>query len=215
MYEYLNLKIGAPRRLACLRTSAQRHNEKFPSGSAATWRTVRYATLTHPGGLRPGSNGDTPIWYADTGPAFHRETYADLCAEGPGHRGWYTDVDCSVTARGIVVRLPHGKFLAGYECDDNGERVYFPEIFDSETDAARRADGHAESFADDCREHDAKYREAQNLQTEAEDMAHQLAEKLALRNDQRFPAAREEARELLTELRELRQRLRDEFADFL
>ena len=46
-------------------------------------------------------------------------------------------------------------------------------------------------------------------------MAQQLAEKLALRNDPRFPDAREEARELLTELRDLRQRLRDEFADFL
>ena len=211
MYEYLNLKIGASRRLACLRTSAQRHNEKFPSGSAATWRTVRYATLMHPGGLNPGSNGDTPIWYADTGPAFPRETYA----EGPDHRGWFTDAECDEKARGIVVRLPHGKFIAGYEWSANDERVYFPEVFDDEGDAARRADGHAESFVDDCREHDAKYREAQNLQTEAEDMAQQLAEKLALRNDPRFPDAREEARELLTELRELRQRLRDEFADFL
>ena len=49
MYEYLNLKIGAARRLGFLRNAAKRHNEKFPSGSAATWRTVRYATLTHPG----------------------------------------------------------------------------------------------------------------------------------------------------------------------
>ena len=113
------------------------------------------------------------------------------------------------------MRLPHEKFIAGYEWSANGERVYFPEVFVDESDAARRADSHAESFADDCREHDAKYREAQNLQTEAEDMAQQLAEKLALRNNPRFPDAREEALELLTELRELRQRLRDEFADFL
>ena len=210
MYEYLNLKIGAARRLAYLRTSAQRHNEKFPSGNAATWRTVRYATLTHPGDLAHGMNGGAPIWYAHTGSAFRREVYARECGAG-----WYTDVDCTMKARGIVVRLPHEKFLAGYEWDDNGERVYFPEIFGSETEAARRADGHAESFADDCLEHDAKYHEAQKLQTEAEDMAHQLAEKIAIRNNPRFPDAREEARELLTELRELRQRLRDEFADFL
>ena len=215
MYEYLNLKIGAPRRLAHLRTSAQRHNEKFPSGNAATWRTVRYATLTHLGGLHPGSNGDTPIWYADTGPAFPRETYADECAGGPDHHGWFTDAECDEKARGIVVRLPHGKFIAGYEWSANGARGYFPEVFVDERDAARRADSHAESFADACREHDAKYREAQKLQDEAEDMAQHLAEKLALRNDPRFPDAREEARELLTELRDLRQRLRDEFADFL
>ena len=215
MYEYLNLRIGAPRRLAYLRTIAQRHNEKFPSGSAATWRTVRYATLTHPGGLCPGSNDDTPIWYADTGPAFPRETYADLCAEGPDHHGWFTDAECDEKARGIVVRLPHGKCLAGCEWSANGERVYFPEVFVDERDAAHRADSHAESFADVCREHDAKYREAQNLQTEAEDMAHQLAEKLALRNHPRFPDAREEARELLTELRETRERLQNEFADYI
>ena len=46
-------------------------------------------------------------------------------------------------------------------------------------------------------------------------MAQQLAEKLALRNDPRFPNAREEARELLTELRELRECLQNDFADFL
>ena len=215
MNDYLNLKIGAARRLGFLRNAAKRHNEKFPSGSAATWRTVRYATLTHPGGLRPGSNGDTPIWYADTGPAFPRETYADECAGGPDHHGWFTDAECDEKARGIVVRLPHGKFLAGYEWSANGGRVYFPEVFADERDAARRADSHAESFADACREHDAKYREAQKLQDEAEGMAQQLAEKLALRNNPRFPDAREEALELLTELRELRERLQNDFADFL
>ena len=215
MYEYLNLKIGASRRLGFLRNAAKRHNEKFPSGSAATWRTVRYATLTQPGHLAQGMNGSAPIWYAHTGAAFPREEYADECYRGIRHKGWFTDTYQEEKARGIVVRLPHGKFLAGCEWSANGERVYFPEVFVDESDAARRADSHAESFADACREHDAKYREAQKLQDDAEDMAHQLAEKLALRNDPRFPDAREEARELLTELRDLRQRLRDEFADFL
>ena len=215
MYEYLNLRIGAPRRLACLRTSAQRHNEKFPSGSAATWRTVRYATLASARGLQQGTQDGKPVWHTHTGSAFPRETYADECYRGTRHEGWYTDADCAMKARGIVVRLPHGKFLAGYEWDANDERVYFPEIFTDETDAARRADSHAESFADDCRKHEVKRREAQDLQTEAEDMAHQLAEKLALRNNPRFPGAREEARELVAELRGLRQRLQNEFADYI
>ena len=215
MYEYLNLRIGAARRLGFLRNAAKRHNEKFPSGSAATWRTVRYATLKHAGDLRRGMNGGAPIWYAHAGAAFRREKYADECYQGIRHEGWYTDAECDEKARGIVVRLPHGKFLAGCEWSANGERVYFPEVFVDERDAARRADSHAESFADDYLEHDAKYHEAQKLQTEAGDMAQQLAEKLALRNDPRFPNARGEARELLTELRDLRQRLRDEFADFL
>ena len=210
MYEYLNLRIGAARRLGFLRNAAKRHNEKFPSGSAATWRTVRYATLKHAGDLHRGMNGDTPIWYAHSGAAFRREVYARKCGAG-----WYTDVDRTMKARGIVVRLPHEKFIAGYEWSANGERVYFPEIFDSETEAAHRADSHAESFADDCLEHDAKYHEAQELEYRCQKLADNLAEKLALRNNPRFPGARASARELLTDLRELRQRLRDEFADFL
>ena len=210
MYEYLNLKIGAPRRLAHLRTSAQRRNEKFPSGNAATWRTVRYATLTHPGDLAQGMNGGAPIWYAHSGAAFRREVYARKCGAG-----WYTDVDRTMKARGIVVRLPHEKFIAGYEWSANGERVYFPEIFDSETEAAHRADSHAESFADDCLEHDAKYHEAQELEYRCQKLADNLAEKLALRNNPRFPGARASALELLTELRETRERLQSEFPDYI
>ena len=215
MYEYLNLKIGAPRRLAYLRASAKRHNEKFPTGNA-TWKTLRYATFKAPSDLSQGKQFGENVWRASEGAQFPREEYADECYRGGiRHKGWFTDTYQEEKARGIVVRLPHGKFLAGCEWSANGERVYFPEVFVDESDAARRADSHAESFADACREHDAKYREAQKLQDDAEDMAHQLAEKLALRNDPRFPDAREEARELLTELRGLRQRLRDEFADFL
>ena len=215
MIDYLNLKIGAARRLGFLRNAAKRHNEKFPAGSAATWRTVRYATLAYSRGLDQGLHNNMPIWYAHAGAAFRREKYADECYQGIRHEGWYTDAECDEKARGIVVRLPHEKFIAGYEWSANGERVYFPEVFVDESDAARRADSHAESFADDCREHDAKYREAQNLQTEAEDMARQLAEKLALRNNPRFPGARDEARELVAELRETRERLQNDFADFL
>ena len=215
MYEYLNLRIGAPRRLAYLRTSAQRLSEKFPSGSAATWRTVRYATLKHAGDLAQGMRDDAPIWCAHTGPVFPREKYADECYQGIRHEGWFTDTYQEEKARGVVVNLPHGKFLAGYEWSANDERVYFPEIFDSETDAASQADGHAERFAEACLEDSRRVEEAQELEYEAQKLANALAEKLALRNDPRFPDAREEAHELLTELRELRERLQNDFADYI
>ena len=214
MYEYLNLKIGAPRRLAYLRASAQRRNEKLP-GSAAAWRTVRYATLTQPGHLAQGMNGGAPVWYAHTGAAFPREEYADECYRGIRHKGWFTDADCTMKARGIVVRLPHEKFLAGYELDDTGERVYFPEIFTDESDAARRADGHAERFAEACLEDSRRFVDAQELEYRCQKLADNLAEKLALRNNPRFPDAREEARELRTELRETRERLQNEFPDYI
>ena len=215
MDEYLNLKIGAPRRLACLRTSAQRHNEEFPSGSAATWRAMRYATFNSSVGLSQGMQSGESVWYAQDGEQFPREGYADECYRGIRHKGWFTEGSHVETARGLVVKLPHGKFIAGYEWGANGERVYFPEIFDSETEAARAADGHAERFAEACLEDSRRFNYAQELEYRCQKLADHLAEKLALRNNPRFPAAREEARELLTELRETRERLQNEFADFL
>lgn len=215
MNEYLNLKIGAPRRLAYLRTSAQRHNEKFPSGSAATWRTMRYAAFNSSVGLSQGMQSGESVWYAQDGEQFPREGYADECYEGTRHEGWFTDTYQEEKARGIVVRLPHGRFLAGYKWSANDERVYFPEVLDDEREAAGRADGHAERFAGACLEDSRRFDDAQELEYRCQKLADYLAEKLALRNDPRFPDAREEARELMTELRELRQRLRDEFADYI
>ena len=215
MYEYLNLRIGAPRRLAYLRTSAQRHNEKFPSGSAATWRAMRYATFKSSVGLSQGMQSGESVWYAQDGEQLPREGYADECYRGIRHKGWFTEVSHVETARGLVVKLPHGKFIAGYEWSDNGERVYFPEVFDSETDAAHQADGHAERFAEACLEDSRRFEDAQELEYRCQKLADHLAEKLALRNDLRFPDAREEARELLTELRELRECLQNDFADYI
>ena len=215
MYEYLNLRIGAPRRLAYLRASAQRHSEKFPAGSAATWRTVRCATFKSSAGLSQGMQSGESVWYAQDGEQFPREGYADECYQGIRHKGWFTEGSHVETARGLVVKLPHGKFIAGYEWSDNGERVYFPEVFDSETDAAHQADGHAERFAEACLEDSRRFDDAQELEYRCQQLADHLAEKLALRNDPRFPDAREEARELLTELRELRECLQNDFADYI
>ena len=215
MDEYLNLKIGAPRRLACLRTSAQRHNEKFPSGSAATWRTVRYATFNSSVGLSQGMQSGESVWYAQDGEQFPRETYADLCANGADHRGWFTDDDREDKARGIVARLPHGKFIAGYEWSCNDERVYFPEVLDDEWEAARRADGHAERFAEACLEDSRRFGDAQELEYRCQKLADHLAEKLVLRNNPRFPGARDHAREIIEELRAARERLQNDFADYI
>ena len=215
MIDYLNLKIGAARRLGFLRNAAKRHNEKFPPGSAATWRTMRYATFNSSVGLSQGMQSGESVWYAQDGEQFPREGYADECYRGIRHKGWLTEVSHVETARGLVVKLPHGKFIAGYEWSANDERVYFPELFDDATEAARRADGHAERFAEACLEDSRRFDDAQELEYRCQKLADHLAEKLARRNNPRFPDAREEARELLTELRELRQRLRDEFAAFL
>ena len=215
MYKYLNLKIGAPRRLACLRTSAQRHNEKFPSGSAATWRTMRYATFNSSVGLSQGMQSGESVWYAQDGEQFPREGYADECYRGIRHKGWFTEGSHVETARGLVVKLPHGKFIAGYEWSDNGERVYFPEVLDDEGEAAARADGHAERFAEACMEDSRRFDAAQELEYRCQKLADELAEKIALRNNPRFPDARDHAREVIEELRAARERLQNEFADYI
>ena len=214
MYDYLNLKIGAARRLGFLRNAAKRHNERFPK-SNATWKTVRYAAFNLSSGLSRGKQFGENVWYSVDGAQFPREEYADECYRDTRHKGWFTDTYQEETARGLVVKLPHGKFIAGYEWSANGERVYFPEIFTDESDAARRAGGHAERFAEACLEDSRRFDDAQELEYRCQKLADNLAEKLALRNNPRFPGAREEARELLTELRETRERLQNDFADFL
>ena len=214
MYDYLNLKIGAARRLGFLRNAAKRHNERFPA-SNATWKTVRYATFKSSVGLSQGRQFGASVWYAHEGAQFPREEYADECYRGIRHKGWFTDTYEKETARGLVVKLPHGRFIAAYEESANYERVYFPELFADETDAARAADGHAERFAEECMEDSRKFEAAQELEYEAQKLSDVLTEKLALRNNPRFPAARKQAREVIEELRATRERLESDFSEFL
>lgn len=167
MSDYLTLAIGAPRRLAILKRAADKlnagHNARKAAGDTRpyTWRDVRYSGFHNARAARcelsPGLNDGRPIWYAHTGQQFPRERYADEIWP-TGHTGWFTDCDGRETARGLVVALPHGRFLAGYHWSDNGERVYFSDIYDCEEDAARAADSEAERFAEASRENDSAWR---------------------------------------------------------
>src|SRR5574337_1552861 len=89
------------------------------------------------------------------------------------HTGWYVDDDqCMGTIRGVVAYLPHGKYLIGYYESDNGEYVIRTDaIINDESDAARWADGFAEGYAEECREHNARFRamvDAEGLTEEKE-----------------------------------------------
>lgn len=183
MLTYFDLSIATPRRLAMMRRDFADHGKRYPHcpehAKPASWRELRHYTLANyaaaHGTLDTGSNDGNPVWYCHTGPYFgSRESFADEMTGGPDHRGWFTDDEMQLeVARGIVARLSHGRFIAGYHWSANDERVYFPDVYTDEREAKRAADREAERFAEDCRlsaieeaeaeaEHEAESRIATN-----------------------------------------------------
>lgn len=210
-YNYLNLRIGAPARLSILKRD---FNTRSQHSSAQTWRDVRFATFLSDCSLSQGLQDNEPIWYTHGGEFFRNERDADRIIS-MRHTGWYTDEDCNETAVGIVGSLPHGRFLAGYRWTSNDERVWFPQIFDDESDAARMADEHARVFAEQAKEDDEKYQEARRLEDSIERKEVRLRECLALRNKKCMEYVRSEIEGLIESIRNKRDRLKTEFADYV
>ena len=229
MYDYLVLNATAPIRLHRLRENARKFNEKHAARREGlpphTWRDQRYATYLSYTGLSQGRNYDLPIWYEHMSKkGYHFQTFKFKDAHevlnerrySSGlHTGWYTDSDCHALAIGIIVKLPHNRWIAGYRWTDNDELVYYGEIYDDEYEAAQAADGHAESFAEVCREDSERFDAARELEDEIEEAAKRLGEVLDLRNHPRHTGAREEAHELIDTIREKRETLRTEYADYI
>lgn len=177
--------------------------------------------------LSQGFNGTeghkTPVWYCHTGPAFRNECFSDECEDSRiKHQGWYTNEngetcrDGSGLARGIVGQLTHGRFIAGYHWGDNGERVYFPDVFDNAQDAAAMANEHARVFAELQREDNAKWNAARDLEIAIEDNLERLRECIGLRNYRQCREnARVEALELCDSIRGMRDSLQTDFADYI
>ena len=160
-------KGGTPARMAILRMiAADSANNRNPYTrlQPGDWRGARNWTMknyaaTYCAELRQGFSNQSPIWYSHGGEQFRNER--DACdVIRLRHTGWYTDSYQEETAVGIVVSLPHGRFIAGYRWTSNDERVYFGEVFANEDDAARMADEHARVFAENCRDNeDIEYEE--------------------------------------------------------
>lgn len=174
------------------------------------WRGARHTTLkgyaAYYGLLDAGREaGGTPIWSSHAGEYFRRECDApDLLGRRTG--GWYTDAECHDTAIGIVACLPHGRFIAGYRWTSNDERVYFPGVFDDETDTARMADEYARVFAESAREDNERW-QAMCLAELAEETAREELEKsIALRHRAKFGGF-ERVREHIEKLRDARETL--------
>lgn len=212
MHAHLNLKARAPARLDYLRAYAADGKWVRPM----TWRDVRFATFKSRADIGQGLNDKKPIWYVNPCKYgyFYREKFADETVNFK-HKGYYTDTEYSDTARGIVVALPHGKYIAGYYWSSNDERVYFPEIYTDSDDAARAADNHAEHFADVSREDSERFNSARELENGIEDALHRLRECIALRNINGFSDAREAIPDLIESIRDKRETLQTEFKDYI
>lgn len=218
--KYLNLAIGASARLAVLRKSAATMNAAPYRRNAdpLTWRDVRYANLRTYVSVGHGFNdfnGKTPVLYSHDGQVFPREVWADEVEySGIDHTGWYADPDHGNKMRGFIVRLPHGRYMAGYESSDNGERVYFLDLYDDERDAASAADSAAQYYAEAEYDHQTRYREAQAIRDAIDDVLTGVAKAFALRNHPRFKDTQRDAcREMIEEVREKRETLKTEYAD--
>jgi hypothetical protein len=104
-----------------------------------------------------------------------RGIYADEIGESWNrlidHKGWYSSDDCSEVYRGIVYRLPGGRFLYGYADPNNPDcALIADDIASNERDAALAADNVARHFAEAERE----YQEANNRLFMAKEKAHTL-----------------------------------------
>lgn len=175
---YFNLSIPAQRRLAMMRADFASHAARYPHcpehAKPDSWRKVRAYGLHNWAdcfgaasmGFNPGPRGSRiPVltsFDAASMPVRDIRFADDVNPRAIGHGGWFADGEGNGdrgVIRGIVARLPHGRFLSGYHWSDNDEYVLFiGEVFDDESEAARDADREAERYAELCRDDDARFR---------------------------------------------------------
>lgn len=214
---------GTRARMAILRMIAANsvHNRNPATRLDPTdWRKARTYSLksyeaAFCNSLSQGKNNGETIWYCHDTEPFRGERYANEIRRSIGHTGWYTDIHQDGEARGIVARLTHGRYIAGYEWSANCERVYYDEVFTDEDDAAHMANEHARVFAEKCMEDIEKYEAARQLEDQNEDALQRLVECIALRNRACMAYVRSEARELIETIRANRETLRTEYANYI
>jgi hypothetical protein len=205
---------GTRARMAILRMIAanSRVGNMPPSLQLASWKDARHWSIdgyeSAYGMLSQGMQGKTPIWYTQAGQQFRDERDAGSII-GLRHTGWYTDGG-DETAIGIVSRLSHGRFLAGYRWTSNDERVYFPEVFTDEEEAARMADEHARVFAEDAQEDNARFEAMCDAEMALDGLSQKVLRLCALRNHPTLgECARADARDAIEELRTARKTFKE------
>lgn len=161
------------------------------------------------GGAHPGRGG----YHSRAGiGGLRRVEYADdISGAGIRHNGWFCDEFGGETIRGIVVRLTHGRMLAGWSMGEGMcASIECDEVFTDEIEAARYADGLAESAAESEREYQERWRAAQELSDAAQEAQEQISRLWSARHNE---AVRELIRSCIITARDSREQLRNEYSD--
>lgn len=95
---------------------------------------------------RPNGNSGRGFYLGDAGQPAPRWEFTD--AE------YYCDRDCHDTIRGIILRLPHGRFLAGYSMGEGMASGVDGTVYTDEDEARHAADEEARIAADRQREYE-------------------------------------------------------------
>lgn len=215
---YMLNKGGSRARMAILRQLvAFSHDPGRPPSRALTdWRAARkwglhdwqaaYCTLSQ------GMNGRDPVWVTHCGPYFRDESDANH-RQGRERGGYYTSSDCDERAIGIVARLPHGRFIAGYRWTSNDERVYFGQVFTDEDEAHSSALEHARVFAEIQMADNERFEAMTLAELDVEDKLSEVQQAFALRHRSKFGGA-DRVREGIEALRKAREECREATAAY-
>jgi hypothetical protein len=104
----------------------------------------------------PNSHNGRGFYLSDAGQPFTRWEWCDnIDGARINHTGWWADEHCDSKIRGIVVRLPHGRFMAGWSMGEGMASSLDPDIYPDAVAAAYAADSIAENAADREREYQA------------------------------------------------------------
>jgi len=107
---------------------------------------------------KPDSNNGRGFYLNDAGQPFTRWRWCDDVVSSIRHTGWFIDdFGTGEKIRGIVVSLPHGRFLAGWSMGEGMASTVDSCVYDSAEDAAFAADSMAEYAADNEREYRAAH----------------------------------------------------------
>ena len=207
---------GAAARLAIFRRIAAESANNFNPSTRlqpGDWRGARNCTLgSFAAAYCAGLNQGRGQWYSHMGEQFRNE-FDIHSVTGFKYHAWHTNCEGSELAIGIVASLPHARFIAGYRWTSNGERVYFPEIFDDDEDAMRMADEHARVFAELARCHDERFSIMVLSELDEGDKTIELQKAIALRSRAKF-GGRDRVREACDDLRKARETLREDTAAY-
>ncbi len=98
---------------------------------------------------RPNDNSGRGFYLGDAGQPCKRWEWAS-------DTEWYCDEFGDTTMRGIILRLPHGRFLAGYSMGEGMSSAVSATVYTDEDEARAAADEEARCAAESEREYQAE-----------------------------------------------------------